>query len=106
MLACDANIIPIVLGSKGDILDIGRTSRIWTYAIRKALQLEDKGCGWPGCKMPLWACRIHHIKWWFFGGETTKANGVHLCGFHHWLVHNRDWKLWRNNDGRIEVART
>lgn len=107
MLACDAEIIPVVMRGESEVLDIGRASRIWPKAIRKALQLEDHGCGWPGCKMPLWACRIHHILWWNRDyGPTSKANGVHLCPFHHWLVHNKPWKIWRNRVGRIEVART
>jgi hypothetical protein len=105
MLACDAQIIPVVMRGESEVLDIGRASRSWPKAIRKALQLEDHGCGWPGCQMPLWACRIHHILWWRDGGETNKTNGVHLCNFHHWLVHNRPWKIWRDNTGRIEVAR-
>jgi hypothetical protein len=107
MLACDAKIIPVVMRGESEVLDIGRASRTWPTAIRKALQLEDKGCGWPGCKMPLWACRIHHLLWWHRDhGPTSKTGGVHLCDFHHWLVHNKPWKIWRNTAGRIQVART
>jgi hypothetical protein len=106
-LACDADILPIVMGSDSHVLDIGRASRIWPKAIRKALQIEDRGCGWPDCKMPLWACRIHHLTYWFHGGVTSKANGVHLCRFHHWLVHHRRWKIWRDAiTNKIHVART
>jgi hypothetical protein len=106
-LACDADILPVVMNSKSEVLDIGRTSRIWPKAIRKALQIEDGGCGWPDCKMPLWACRIHHLTYWFHGGLTSKENGVHLCRFHHWLVHHRRWKIWREAvTNKIRVART
>jgi hypothetical protein len=57
--------------------------------------------------MPLWACRIHHILWWSRDhGPTSKTNGVHLCAFHHWLVHNKPWKIQRNKHGKIQVART
>jgi hypothetical protein len=106
MLACDAEIIPIVMRGASEVLDIGRASRTWPKPIRKALQLQDNGCGWPGCKMPLWACRIHHLTYWSHGGPTSKTNGIHLCGFHHWLVHHKPWKIWRNPTGRIEVRRT
>ncbi|HWC33975.1 MAG TPA: DUF222 domain-containing protein [Mycobacteriales bacterium] len=106
-LCCDAEILPVVMNSNSEVLDIGRATRIWPKAIRKALQIEDGGCGWPGCQMPLWACRIHHLLYWFYGGPTSKANGVHLCRFHHWLVHHRKWKIWRDEVTRkIRVART
>jgi hypothetical protein len=106
-LACDAEILPVVMNTNSEVLDIGRATRIWPKAIRKALQIEDGGCGWPGCQMPLWACRIHHLIYWFNGGETSKANGVHLCRFHHWLVHHRRWKIWREAvTNQIRVART
>ncbi|HVT64251.1 MAG TPA: DUF222 domain-containing protein [Mycobacteriales bacterium] len=106
-LACDADILPVVMNSNSEVLDIGRATRIWPKAIRKALQIEDGGCGWPDCQMPLWACRIHHLTYWFHGGPTSKNNGVHLCRFHHWLVHHRDWKIWRDTiTHKIRVART
>ncbi|HVV74494.1 MAG TPA: DUF222 domain-containing protein, partial [Mycobacteriales bacterium] len=106
-LACDADILPIVMNSTSEVLDIGRTSRTWPKAIRKALQIEDGGCGWPDCQMPLWACRIHHLTHWFHDGVTSKTNGVHLCRFHHWLVHHRRWKIWKEAaTNKIRVART
>jgi hypothetical protein len=106
-LACDAEILPVVMNSRSEVLDVGRATRVWPRAIRKALQIEDGGCGWPGCTMPLWACRIHHLLYWFHGGPTSKANGVHLCRFHHWLVHHRRWRIWRESvTNKIRVART
>jgi len=105
LLACDAKILPVVMRGQSEVLDIGRASREWPKAIRKALQLEDKGCGWPKCKMPLWACRIHHLDYWSVGGPTSKANGVHLCPFHHWLVHHMKWRIRRSDHGKIEVER-
>ncbi len=36
-LACNASIIPVVLGGKGEILDLGRTRRLFSPAQRKAL---------------------------------------------------------------------
>jgi hypothetical protein len=48
----------------------------------------------------------HHIDWWGHGGHTNKDKGIHLCPFHHWLVHHTKWKIWRNAEGKIEVSRT
>ena len=43
-LACQAGILPVVLGGDSEILDVGRTRRLVTDAIRKALNLRDRGC--------------------------------------------------------------
>src|SRR5665811_1401041 len=51
-LACDANIIPMVLGSQGQPLDVGRTKRLVTPALLAALWARDKGCTYPGCGRP------------------------------------------------------
>ena len=55
-IACDAGIIPVVMGSESEVLDVGRTSRLFTPAIRKALALRDKGCAFPGCDWPVAWC--------------------------------------------------
>jgi hypothetical protein len=52
-IACDADIVPAVLGSGSEVLDVGRANRLLTPAIRKALALRDKGCAWPGCDRPV-----------------------------------------------------
>ncbi|CAA9268482.1 MAG: hypothetical protein AVDCRST_MAG54-2856 [uncultured Actinomycetospora sp.] len=59
--ACDAEIIPLVLGSKSEPLDVGRLARTATDAIRRALNLRDGGCVFPGCTRPPRRCHAHHI---------------------------------------------
>ena len=49
-IACDADIIPVLLGSEGRILDIGRTTRIFPPHIRKAITARDGGCAFPDCE--------------------------------------------------------
>jgi hypothetical protein len=83
MLACDANIIPAVLGGRGEVLDLGRSQRSWSTAQRRARRIEDDGCGWPGCQAPLERCRIHHLAFWGRLGKTNLKNGLHLCQFHY-----------------------
>ncbi|MGH3468074.1 MAG: DUF222 domain-containing protein, partial [Thermocrispum sp.] len=43
-IACDAQIIPAVLGGDSEVLDLGRTHRLVTPAQRRALNLRDRGC--------------------------------------------------------------
>lgn len=62
-IACDADIIPVVLGSEGRVLDIGRTSRIFPPHIRKAVTARDQGCAFPGCTIPAPWCEAHHIQY-------------------------------------------
>lgn len=85
-LACDAGIVPVVLGSASQPLDVGREERLFTRAIRAALTLRDQGCAFPGCAANPAACEAHHIRPWWEGGDTALANAVLLCPFHHRLV--------------------
>jgi len=92
-LACDAKIIPIVLGSAGEPLDVGRATRCWPAAIRRAIEARDQGCAMPGCDRPAAWCDIHHRKHWADGGTTCADNGVLLCDRHHTLVHHDGWHI-------------
>ncbi len=85
-LCCDADIMPVVLGAHSEILDVGRTQRLVTPAIRKALTLRDGGCIFPGCNAPDTRCEAHHLQPWWAGGDTALHNLVLLCGQHHKLV--------------------
>ena len=86
-LACDAGIIPVVLGTHGEILDLGRQSRLFTYAQTKALWLRDGGCTYPGCDVPPFWCDGHHLVHWADGGASDLLNAALLCGPHHDMVH-------------------
>ncbi len=89
-MACDARIIPMVLGSQGELLDLGRGQRLFTPAQRRAVWHRDQQCSYPGCTIPAGWCDVHHVRWWSRGGETNLTNGALLCGRHHTLVHHRD----------------
>lgn len=109
-LLCDADILPIVLGSDSEILDVGRTQRLVTAPIRAALEQRDHGCAFPGCDKPPRACHAHHIVPWWNGGDTALANLVLVCPHHHGILepsHNPKDDRWqirlRNADGRPEV---
>ena len=104
-LACDAAVIPAVLGGDGAVLDLGRTTRTWTTAIRRAARLRDQGCTFPGCSEGLDRCELHHIVFWANGGQTSLANSAHVCRFHHWLIHERGWSLRRAGPTSVIAAR-
>ena len=96
-LACDAEIVPVVLGSKSEVLDIGRSTREWTAAQRRAAYIEQGGrCAFPKCRRK--CTDLHHIVWWSVGGRTSLDNAAWLCSYHHWLVHEGRWTLHRAPD--------
>ncbi len=85
-MACDARIIPMVLGSHSQPLDIGRQERTVPKSLRAALTQRDQGCAFPHCTTAPAACEAHHIQPWWAGGDTSLANCVLLCPHHHRLV--------------------
>jgi hypothetical protein len=93
-LACDAEIIPVVLGSNGEVLDIGQANREFTVPIRRSAYVRDGGhCAFPGCKGQV--SELHHIVFRRHGGATSLDNAAWLCSYHHYLVHEGGWTLER-----------
>ncbi|MEV8374230.1 DUF222 domain-containing protein [Kribbella sp. NPDC056861] len=95
-LACDAGIIPIVLGSTGQPLDVGREHRLVTPAIRNALNVRDRGC--VVCHAPPIYCDAHHITSWAEGGDTSLTNMVLLCRVDHTSLHQGHWTVAIEDD--------
>ncbi|WP_051723955.1 HNH endonuclease signature motif containing protein [Micromonospora chokoriensis] len=101
-LACDAAILPAVLGGAGQPLDVGRQRRLISGPLRRALVLRDRGCAFPGCDRPPRWRDAHHIHHWADGGDTSLNNAVLLCGHHHRHLHHSDWKVQLSGDGHPE----
>ncbi|MCP2246152.1 HNH endonuclease signature motif containing protein [Lentzea aerocolonigenes] len=92
-LACNAGIIPMVLGGAGQPLNVGRKTRTFPAAIRRILVTRDRGCAFPGCGRPPRQCDAHHITHWANGGNTSVDNAVLLCRHHHTLIHQSKWNV-------------
>ena len=67
-VACDAALVPYVLGSAGEVLDQGRLVRLFTRAQRRRLLRRDRTCTFPGCTKPGTWARAHHVLHWVDGG--------------------------------------
>lgn len=89
-LACTAELIPAVLGTDSEILDLGRPVRLATPAQLTALYHRDKHCTYPGCTIPPQWCQAHHVIWYSRGGKTYLLNLALLCQRHHTTVHDRN----------------
>jgi hypothetical protein len=80
-----------VLGSAGQVLDAGRSRRLATGSLRRALAVRDRGCAHPDCDRPPRWTDAHHLLSWADGGGTSLDNLVLLCRHHHRLVHAGEW---------------
>jgi hypothetical protein len=85
-LACDASLLIVKEDSAGNVLDIGRKSRIIPPAMSRALAIRDGGCQFPSCCESRYV-EGHHIKHWADGGDTKLDNLVTLCRYHHQELH-------------------
>jgi hypothetical protein len=88
-LACDASVV------EGNT---GRKRRTVSPSLRRALEVRDRGCRFPGCGLPY--TDAHHIVHWADGGETSLKNTLLLCRHHHRHVHEGGWRVASDTTGQ------
>jgi hypothetical protein len=104
-LCCDPAIARVILNADGVPLDLGRTERLVTPGLRRAVVARDKGCAFPSCDRPAEWCHVHHIKTWQRDGGTTELdNLVLVCDHHHRLLHHSDWTVQLGPDRHPEFV--
>ena len=86
-LICQGEIYRVVFGPDGQPLDVGRSQRFFTEAMKRAIFARDRGCIVPGCTAPPEMLEYHHNDWWEHGGCTSVRNGSCLCRAHHHAIH-------------------
>ena len=105
-LACEAGLVPAVLGGASQPLDLGRERRLHNQAQRRALALNHHTCSVTGCERPFAWCEIHHHKLpWANGGTTDLDNALPLCGYHHQRAHDQRWDLRHHTNGEYRFHR-
>jgi hypothetical protein len=104
-LACEAGIVPVVLGSGSQPLDLGRATRLFTRAQRIALGLRDGGCTARSCETTASGCHAHHDDPWSRGGATDLTNGRLLCPRHHRLAHDSRYAMTLHADNKVTFTR-
>jgi hypothetical protein len=93
-IACEADIIPVVLGGDGMPLDVGRSSRLATPPQRAALRTMYRTCALDDCDIPFDDCDIHHlVEWGEHLGETNLDDLLPLCSRDHHRAHEGGWRL-------------
>jgi hypothetical protein len=74
-LACEAGIVPAVMGGASQPLDLGRKRRLFSDYQRLAMFLRDRGCRAEGCDR-VTALHAHHKTRWTDGGTTDLNHAV------------------------------
>jgi Domain of unknown function (DUF222) len=77
----EALIERVVFDGPSRVIDLGRARR-FTGAVRRVLEVRDRGCTHAGCDMPPERCQGDHVQAWSHGGPTTGDNGQLRCGHH------------------------
>ena len=106
-LACDCSLTRVLLDPDSMVIDVGRAKRVVSGPTRKALNVRDGHCTWPGCERPAHWTSAHHLVHWVHGGSTDLSNLALLC---YVLWGPRDevaggseggWQLVRGDDGSL-----
>jgi hypothetical protein len=84
-----ADVERVVFDGPSRVIDVGARTRFFTGALRRAIQVRDRHCTWPGCDSSADRCDIDHIVPYADGGGTTQANGTLRCPYHHRFGHRR-----------------
>ena len=112
-IAADSSVTRVVFGPDSAVLDVGRSRRTVTGAMRAAVVARDRTCTWPGCDAPPQVSEVHHaVVHWADGGGTSTDNAALLCWFHHRHVDGRRIAMtWRggwhfDDPGSYDAPRT
>ncbi|GAA1941826.1 HNH endonuclease signature motif containing protein [Nocardioides hwasunensis] len=104
-LACNARILPMVLGGRSRPLDLGRARRLFSAGQRIAMAIRDRTCRGEGCDVPATWCEAHHLEPWQRGGRTDLDEGILFCSHHHHRAHDPAYTAERLPDGDTRFHR-
>jgi len=100
-LLCNARVQVVMEDERGQPVRLGRITREPPDWMIRQLRYRDTECRFPGCGHRRYT-QAHHITWWEQGGRTDLDNLVLVCSFHHTLVHEYGWRLFRNPEGMVK----
>gem|GEM_PF-732816 len=106
LLNCDPKIQALIINTLGVPLDLGTTIRYANNNQRKAINIRDHGCVFPGCDAPHNWVDLHHIHKAQHGGPTNLNNLISLCKQHHATIHTNGWSIKQQPDtpGRYTIT--
>src|SRR5256885_14189334 len=92
-MACDCSVTRVLLSQESVTIDVGRSKRVISGALARALKARDGHCRWPGCERSASMCNGHHLVHWIHGGPTDLNNLVLLWRRPHRMGHAGGWQL-------------
>jgi hypothetical protein len=104
-MTCDCSVGRMLFEGDSVLIDVGRERRVVSPSQRRALEVSDRTCRWPGCTRPGRLCEAHHLIPWTRGGATNLDNLALICWTHHAMVHEGRWQLIKNRDGQLSLLR-
>jgi hypothetical protein len=102
-VGCDSTLVTS-LERAGVPLNVVSRGRVVSGRLRRALQLRDGTCRFPGCTVPARDCEGHHIRHHVDGGPTELGNLISLCEFHHHRHHEGEFTVRSGEDGSFEFV--
>jgi hypothetical protein len=103
MLGCDASSVTHRVAEGGEPLELGRKTRDWNTAQRRAISVRDGGhCRFVGCWFRHYD--IHHLRPWEDGGLTNVGNGLCCCRRHHRMLHS-GYRVEGDPNGELRFQR-
>jgi hypothetical protein len=90
-IGCDCDIIAVT-EREGLPIDVGRRRQSIPTRLRRALEVRDCFCRFPGCGVPARRADGHHLKHWVDGGPTDLDNLL-LLPFHHQRHHDGGFQI-------------
>jgi hypothetical protein len=103
-LASDADV-QLVITDREQIVGVTAPTANIPARVRAAVQTRDRGCRFPGCRLPIAFTDCHHVVAREDGGHTVVSNLVALCRRHHTAVTEGRWTLDMTDDGTVTVTR-
>ena len=77
------------------VLYVGRSQRVVTPRLRRALEARDRHCTGPGCRVDVSRTQAHHVVHWEDGAPTDLDNLALVCSRCHHLAHEGGWTITR-----------
>jgi hypothetical protein len=77
-----ADVERVVFDTPKRVIEVGRTTRLFIGALRRAIEVRDRRCQGFACRTPADRCHVDDVDPVTNGGETTQDNGELQCGWH------------------------